>query len=290
MAGPLKSYLRRLGRVQDQLVRVGSVAFLPCSAVAIHSSLSHDPRELSGTFMPYDGLFAPYQDEWLNLGPINEGLPQYNVTYARIEDFDASVQAAGLNSLSYFDIGNWGVSIDTTRMWPNETCGLRESGAPAPCPSPDGSNAYLAHYLGAALLDNGWSVAGGPFEGAKSDWVGTTLMDPSEPFFEDLLLEQLARRMGPLVPSAQGIAIDRFDYSEYYSYKRDDGMTWIPQASGNRCGPAQSLLNSHIHTYSRIAAALRAASPTKAMLGNCNTLCRIDIAGLFDGGFSEGVS
>ena len=30
------------------------------------------------------------------------------------------------------------------------------------------------------------------------DWVGTTLMDPSEPFFEDLLLEQLERRMGAL--------------------------------------------------------------------------------------------
>ena len=52
--------------------------------------------------MPYDGLFAPYQDEWLNLGPINQGLPQYNVTYTRIADFDASVQAVGLNSLSYF--------------------------------------------------------------------------------------------------------------------------------------------------------------------------------------------
>jgi len=42
-------------------------------------------------------------------------------------------------------------------------------------------------------------------------------MDPSEPFFEDLLLEQLDRRMGSLVNSAQGIAIDRFDYTAYYS-------------------------------------------------------------------------
>jgi len=48
--------------------------------------------ELSGTFLPYDGLFAPYQEQWLNLGPINAGLPQYNVTYARIADFDSSVQ------------------------------------------------------------------------------------------------------------------------------------------------------------------------------------------------------
>ena len=89
------------------------------------------------------------------------------------------------------------------------TCGVRPSGAPAPCPTPDGSNSFLQHYLSDALLDDGWSVAGGPFSGAKGDWVGTTLMDPSEPFFEDLLVEQLERRMGSLVPSAQGIAIDR---------------------------------------------------------------------------------
>lgn len=187
------------------------------------------------------------------------------------------------------DIGNWGVSIDTSKNWPNITCGVRPSGAPAPCPTPDGSNAFLKYYLGDALLDNGWSVAGGSFAGAKSDWVGTTLMDPSEPFFEDLLLEQLNRRMGSLVPSAQGIAIDRFDYTAYYSYKRDDGISWIPQADGS-WGVAQSLVNSHVHTYSRLAAALRAASPTKLMLGNCNTLCRIDIGGLFDGGFSEGAA
>ena len=30
--------------------------------------------DLSGTWMPYDGLFLPYQDKWLNLGPINGGL------------------------------------------------------------------------------------------------------------------------------------------------------------------------------------------------------------------------
>jgi hypothetical protein len=187
-------------------------------------------------------------------------------------------------------------------------------GGPAPCPTPDGSNAFLVHFLSAALLDSGWSVSGGSFSGAKSDWVGTTLMDPSEPFFEDLLLEQLERRMSPaFVPSAQvgrvvrsghspratlpssrlqGIAVDRFDYTAYYSYKRDDGISWVPQqeGGGSAWGPAQSLVVSHVHTYARMAAALRAASPTKVMFGNCNTLCRIDVAGPFDGGFSEGAA
>jgi hypothetical protein len=257
--------------------------------------------ELSGTFMPYDGLFAPYAAKWLNLGPINAGLPQYNVSYESIAAFDMAVQAAGLNSLSYFDVGNFGVSIDTTRSWPNVTCGERPSGAgPAPCPTPEGSNSFLQHFLSDALLDDAWSVAGGFVDGAISDWVGTTLLDPSEPFFEDLLVEQLGRRMGsnssggpPLVSAAQGIAIDRFDYSQYYSFKRDDGVSWTPQPSGG-WGPAQSLLVSHQHVFRRLAALLRAAPGSgrsaKVMMGNCNTLCRIDLTAAFDGGFSEGAA
>ena len=200
------------------------------------------------------------------------------------------MQAAGLNSLSYFDIGNWGVSIDTAKAWPLETCGVRPGGGPAPCPTPSGSNSFLQHFLSASLLDSGWSMAGGAFHGARSDWVGTTLMDPSEPFFQGLLLEQLSRRMdAALSPAAQGIAIDRFDYTAYYSYKRSDGLCWIPQANGT-WGPAQSLLASHIDTYTRMAGVLRASGPGKLMLGNCNTLCRIDLAGVFDGGFSEGAA
>jgi hypothetical protein len=241
--------------------------------------------DLSGTFMPYDGLFAPYQDEWLNLGPINAGLPQYNVTYARINDFYTAVQAAGLNSLSYFDVGNWGVSIATGQTWPNVTCGVRPSGAPAPCPDPAGSNAFLQHYLSDALLARGWSVAGGSFDGAKSDWVGTTLMDPAEPFFEDLLVEQLTMRLAR-VPATQGFAVDRFDYTAYYNYAGDDMTSWVPGPGNGAPGPARSLVASHRHAYSRLAGVLHAAG--KVFFGNCNTLCRADVLESFDGIFSEG--
>jgi SSS family solute:Na+ symporter len=239
--------------------------------------------DLSGTFMPYDGLFAPYQSSWLNLGPINAGLPQYNVTYALIEDFYQKVQAAGLNSLSYFDVGNWGVSIDTTRSWPNTTCGVRPGGGAAPCPDPAGSNAFLQHFLTPALLQTGYSVAGGVFfNHTFSDWVGTTLMDPAEPFFQALLIEQLQRRID-LTQSMQGIAIDRFDYTNYYNAAFDDGVSFVPGF-----GAVRSLLASHLETYKLLAAVLHAKN--QSMFGNCNTLCRADLLGPFDGGFSEGAA
>lgn len=75
--------------------------------------------------MPYDGLFLPYQEEWLNLGPINGGLEQYNVTYATMETYYAGILNAGFKSLSYFDIGNWGTQ--TKLPAPNQpplTCGI----------------------------------------------------------------------------------------------------------------------------------------------------------------------
>lgn len=48
--------------------------------------------DLSGTFMPYDGLFLPYQERWENLGPINGGLAKYNVTYEMIEQYYKDLQ------------------------------------------------------------------------------------------------------------------------------------------------------------------------------------------------------
>ena len=46
-----------------------------------------------------------------------------------------------------------------------------------------------------------------------SDWVGTTDMDTQEPAFEDLIIEQAQRHIDR-IPSFEGIAIDRLDYSD----------------------------------------------------------------------------
>ena len=96
---------------------------------------------LSVVHQPYDGLFLPYQEQWLNLGPINQGkasgrsssfsffffivvvvffffffflllsivgLQQYNVTFKMINDHYTELQALGFHSLSYYDIGPLG--------------------------------------------------------------------------------------------------------------------------------------------------------------------------------------
>ena len=279
--------------------------------------------DLSGTWMPYDGLFLPYQEKWENLGPINGGLAQYNVTFDMINNYYKNIQASGFHSLSYFDIGNWGVSINTNYRGPNTTCGERPNGLPAPCPDPNGSNEFLRDHLWDALLHHRWSQYRGKEMIHKSDWVGTTLMDPMEPIFENLLVEQLQRHIDRL-PNFEGIAIDRLDYSEYFNYGehfgQDDNTSWIPVNGSGRSagstnysswtwGASRALRLSYRHTFSRlhqvlhapaIAARARGEHHSAArrqgtgknymMFQNCNWLCRLDEMKSFDGSFSEGAA
>jgi len=278
--------------------------------------------DLSGTWMPYDGLFLPYQEQWENLGPINGGLTQYNVTFDMINTYYKKIQESGFHSLSYFDIGNWGVSINTRYRGPNTTCGLRPGGLPAPCPDPNGSNEFLRDHLWDGLLHHYWSQYRGKNMIHKDDWVGTTLMDTMEPCFEDLIVEQLQRHIDKL-PNFEGIAIDRLDYSEYFNYGehfgQDDNTSWIPVNGSGRSagisnystwtwGPARALRLSYRHTYERLHEVLHAPAIAERaqgaeqvavdgavgknymMLQNCNWLCRLDEMKSFDGSFSEGAA
>ena len=68
----------------------------------------------------------------------------------------------------------------------------------------------------------------------KSDWVGTTLMDPAEGCFDDLLVEQLQRHVDKL-PHFEGIAIDRLDYSEYFNYGEHFGILKYTRPSTLSC-------------------------------------------------------
>ena len=86
-------------------------------------------------------------------------------------------QDRGFHTLSYFDIGNWGLSETTTYRGPNTTCGVRPNGMPAPCPDWAGAQEYLRDYLFPGLLHHGWSVMAGRFMVHHNDWVGTTWMD-----------------------------------------------------------------------------------------------------------------
>ena len=132
--------------------------------------------DLSGTFMPYDPLFLPYQKTWENLGGINAGLRQYNVTLAHINQYYVNIQKAGFHSLSYFLPSAWGVQTNLSKHWPapdpNACGGPLPNGLPVPCPTVAGANAYLQHYMQPAMLREGWDFSGAFNRSEWLDWVG----------------------------------------------------------------------------------------------------------------------
>ena len=91
----------------------------------------------------YDGLFLPYQDQWVNQG--GDGIPVTNVTYDVIDAHFAAIEKQGLHSLSHFSVAYFGVNISFPAA--NSTpafCGTRPPfGLPAPCPNASGASKYL---------------------------------------------------------------------------------------------------------------------------------------------------
>jgi hypothetical protein len=125
-------------------------------------------------------------------------------------------------------------------------------------------------------------------------------MDTLDPNFENLIVEQCARHLEK-IPAFEGIAIDRLDYSEFFNYDADDGVSWVPRngsgdlklppPNGTVWGPARALRLSYRHTFGRLHEVLHTRQPAgkkKMLLNNCNTLCRVDEMRAFDGTFSEG--
>jgi len=139
-----------------------------------------------------------------------------------------------------------------------------------------------------ALLRRIW--ADGFVDGPRQDWVGTTDMDPAEPNFQNLLLEQAVLHVDRL-SAFEGIAVDRLDYSEFFNLDADDGVSWVPrQMAGGKWdgsfGPARSLRLSYRQTFARISQeVVHLEGRAKIMLMNCNALCRIDQIEYFDGAY-----
>lgn len=123
---------------------------------------------------------------------------------------------------------------------------------------------------------------------------------PSFPFSYLPIVEQAQRHI-ERIPSFEGIAIDRLDYSEFFNFDRDDGVSFVP-VNGSKgsnystwvWGRARALRLSYRHTYARLHEVLHARQTPparrKLMLNNCNWLCRLDENRYFDGTFSEGAA
>jgi hypothetical protein len=110
-----------------------------------------------------------------------------------------------------------------------------------------------------------------------SNWFGDVVLDPAEPCWQKLLLEQ-AETLVKELPYSSGICIDRMDWLTVYNPHRDDGVSWVDGR------PARSLLNSWKETVGKLAAILHRAG--KFVYAN-TIVTRIDCCGSLDGFYNE---
>jgi hypothetical protein len=181
---------------------------------------------------PYMGMFIPpveSNETWTRFG----GSP---TSVADMQAYAGKMKNLGFHVLSYFNVTEFGakmkyppdpVSItDESELWKS-------------------ANDFLAVKLNGALLHVPQRV---PQEqlgfygktrqgGAYFTWEDGVVMDCGEPVYKEFLLDQAQKHI-KLIPSSDGICIDRLDWLRMYNEERDDGISWYVDR------PARSLVTS----------------------------------------------
>ncbi|MDR3229352.1 MAG: hypothetical protein LBT53_08090 [Puniceicoccales bacterium] len=205
---------------------------------------------------PYMGMFIPPltddNAEWKTHG----GWP---MSIAKFRDGVRRVKAAGIHTLSYFNVTEFGKKV----RWP-----LPEKFSVARAEIWRDGNAFLRHEIpgaivrivlpatnvaGAASAGGGGGGGGGPLLSKPyHSWEGCIVTDAGDPAYQDFLVAQARRHLEKL-PDASGICIDRTDWIRYYNHVGDDGVSWW------RDRPARALLLGWHATVGRIGKEFHAA-------------------------------
>ena len=181
---------------------------------------------------PYMGMFIPpvARDEtWTRFG----GSP---TSVAAMQNYAQKMKNLGFHVLSYFNVTEFGArdEISPGTCYYREESDLWKS-----------ANDFLVKKLNGAVLHVPLRV---PQEklgfyaktrqgGAYFTWEDGIVTDCGEPVYKDFLLDQ-ARKHINLIPSSDGICIDRLDWLRMYNEERDDGISWYLDR------PARSLVTS----------------------------------------------
>jgi hypothetical protein len=181
---------------------------------------------------PYMGMFIPpveSNETWTRFG----GRP---TSVANMQSYAQKMKNLGFHVLSYFNVTEFGAkmkyppdpvsAIDESELWKS-------------------ANDFLSVKLDGALLHVPQRV---PQEqlgfygktrqgGAYFTWEDGVVMDCGEPVYKEFLLNQAQKHI-ELIPSSEGICIDRLDWLRMYNEDRDDGISWYVDR------PARSLVTS----------------------------------------------
>ena len=217
---------------------------------------------------PYMGMFLPPvgpQHEWKTFGGGKTSVCQ-------LEAYSKEMKEKGFAVLNYFNVTEFGTKV----VFPLPQTGDRDNWE-------DGS-VFLKEHLEDALMmvpeeerpvENRWfsAVPGRPY----FTWEGAVVLDCGEPCYQEFLIQQAQRHL-KLLPSSQGICIDRLDWLRLYNDRADDGVS---MCHGRK---TRSLYRSWIEAMERISQVFH--KENKVVFCN-NHVKRIDLIKDIDGIFDE---
>jgi len=181
---------------------------------------------------PYMGMFIPpvARDEtWTRFG----GSP---TSIAAMQNYAQKMKNLGFHVLSYFNVTEFGAKM----KYPLEPVTIASESDLW-----KSANDFLVRKLNGAVLhvplrvpqENLRFYAKTRQGGAYFTWEDGIVTDCGEPVYKDFLLDQ-ARKHINLIPSSDGICIDRLYWLRMYNEERDDSISWYLDR------PARSLVTS----------------------------------------------
>lgn len=181
---------------------------------------------------PYMGMFIPpvgEQEEWKRFGGRITSIES-------MEQYAKKMKRSGFHVLSYFNVTEFGAKMvyPLTKPIITKEPELWKS-----------ANDFLSLKLKDALLHVPLSTRPEALKfylktkpgGAFFTWEDGVILDCGEPVYKEFLLDQANKHI-QLIPSSDGVCIDRMDWLRMYNEDRDDGISWYIDR------PARSLLTS----------------------------------------------
>jgi len=177
---------------------------------------------------PYMGMFLPPVDDNVSwprfIERYEHEIGNRTTSIGKMRDYAHKMRQLGFHVLSYFNVFEFGTRVvfpapprkikSDADLWKNCNDFLYAKLADAIVITPQGEKAHNGSY--------GPTRPGLPYH----TWGNAVILDPSEPVYQEFLLEQ-ARRHIEKLPDASGFCIDRLDWLRLYNHQRDDGLSWF---------------------------------------------------------------
>jgi hypothetical protein len=187
---------------------------------------------------------------------------QKETSLAQMSRYDEKMEKSGFHVLEYFvttEAGNYIQDDPPPRKAKAETELWR-----------DGNDFIHYQVPSAVVRDRDGKIM-------FSNWFNNVVLDPAEPCWQKLLLEQVETLVKEL-PHSSGICIDRMDWLTVYNPHRDDGVSWVDGR------PARSLIVSWKETVGKLAEILHRAG--KFVYAN-TLVMRLECCESLDGFYNE---